>query len=404
MRLDLQSIRSTGPAELGRSLLSEWRVGAILQAIAIRDSGSGELWLNMGNQRFPARLASGDGRGPANGEVLTLRVLRNSPVLALETVDAPPNGSATAAEDPVTSDALRRHVPRQASPAPLMSNLSWIARGNGGAESLPAAVAQAVNRLWQALPDTVSLTDPKGLQSAIARSGTFLEATLAGKAGDASPTSAAVVTDLKALMLDLSRVLRDHGARASAAMADSSPAPAPVPGAHGPLASLPAAPATLAVLDTPNQQMNELARQTDGALSRLTTVQITNTGQDPAVQSMLFELPVRHEDRASMLRLRIDRNGARKNGASADSWTVEAAMDLGAIGALHARVTLHGHRIGVQLRAESPGVVETLAMRSGELESMLREAGLEVDRVVCLHGMPAGEAGTRLTRLLDVRA
>lgn len=404
MRLDLQSIRSTGTADLGRSLLSEWRVGAILQAIAVRDPRSGELWLNVGNQRFPARLASGDGRGPANGEVLTLRVLRNSPVLALETVDAAVNGSATAAEDPVTSDALRRHVPRQASPAPLVSNLGWIARGNSGAESLPAPVAQAANRLWQALPDTGTLTDPKGLQSAIARSGTFLEAALAGKGTDARPTSAAVVTDLKALMLDLSRVLRDHGARPSSALTDSSPATAPVPGARGPLASLPSAPATLAVLDTPNQQMNELARQTDGALSRLTTVQITNTGQDPTVQSMLVELPVRHEDRASMVRLRIERDGARKNGSSADSWTVEAAMDLGAIGALHARVTLHGHRIGVQLRAESPGVVETLSMRSGELESLLREAGLEVDRVVCLHGMPAGEAGTRLTRLLDVRA
>lgn len=404
MRLDLQSIRSTDATDLGRTLLSQWRVGAILQATAVRDPASGELWLNMGNQRFPARLASGDGRGPANGEVLTLRVLRNSPVLALETVDASVNGSATAAEDPVTADALRRHVPRQASPAPLMSNLGWIARGSNGAESLPARVAQAANRLWRALPDTQTLTDPKGLQSAIARSGTFLEAALAGKTNDAHPTGAAVVTDLKALMLDLSRVLRDHGARPSSAATESSSAPAPVPGARGALASLPSAPATLAVLDTPNQQMNELARQTDGALSRLTTVQITNTGQDPAVQSLLVELPVRHEDRASMVRLRIERDGARKNGSSADSWTVEAAMDLGAIGALHARVTLQGHRISVQLRAESPGVVETLSLRSGELESMLREAGLEVDRVVCLHGMPAGDAGTRLTRLLDVRA
>lgn len=399
MRLDLQSIRSTGAADLGRSLLSEWRVGAILQATAVRDPGSGELWLDIGNQRSPARLASGDGQGPADGEVLTLRVLRNSPVLALETVDTFANGSGT--EDSVTSDALRRHVPRQASPAPLMSNLGWIARGSNGAGSLPARVAQAANRLWQALPDTQTLTDPKGLQSAIARSGTFLEAVLAGKANDAHPTGA-VVTDLKALMLDLSRVLRDHGARASSAPTESSPAP--VPGTLGALASLPSAPATLAVLDTPNQQMNELARQTDGALSRLTTVQITNTGQDPTLQSLLVELPVRHEDRASMVRLRIGRDGTRKNGSTADSWTVEAAMDLGAVGALHARVTLHGHRISVQLRAESPSVVETLSLRSSELESMLREAGLEVDRVVCLHGMPAGDAGTRLTRLLDVRA
>ena len=79
-------------------------------------------------------------------------------------------------------------------------------------------------------------------------------------------------------------------------------------------------------------------------------------------------------------------------------------MDLGTVGALHARVGLQGHRISVQLRAESAIVVDTLAARAPELESMLRESGLEIDRVVCLHGMPAGDAGARTTRLLDLRA
>jgi len=406
MRLDLMNVRSIGPAELSRSLLSEWRIGAILQAVVVRtpNGSGGDLWLAMGNQRYPARLASGNsgnGAVPADGEKLTLRVLRNSPVLALETLQS--TNAEEAAESAVTSDALRRHVPRQASPAPLLSNLAWLARSGNAADALPAAVTQAVNRLWQALPDVTTLADPKGLQTAIARSGTFLEAALAGST-DTRATGAAVALDLKALLLDLSKTLRDQGARPSAAMSDAS-SPAPMPGARGPLTSLPAAPATLAVLDAPSQQMNELAKQADGALSRLTTVQITNTPQDTAaIQSMLVELPVRHEDRASVLRLRIDHNNARKNEYAGDSWTVEAAMDLGAIGALHARVTLQGHRIGVQLRAESAGVVESLAARVGELESMLREAGLEVDRVVCLHGMPAGEAGTRLNRLLDVRA
>jgi ABC-type nitrate/sulfonate/bicarbonate transport system substrate-binding protein len=79
-------------------------------------------------------------------------------------------------------------------------------------------------------------------------------------------------------------------------------------------------------------------------------------------------------------------------------------MDLGAVGALHARVTLSGHRIGVQLRAESASVVEALSIHAAELEALLRDAGLDVDRVVCLHGMPVGDAGARAARLLDVRA
>lgn len=396
MRVDLTGIRSAGFAGQSPSLLlSEWRVGAILQATAIRDARTGDLWLQIGGQRHAARIASGDGSGPVDGERLTLRVLRSSPVLALETLSSGP----TAADDDVAADALRRYLPRQASPAPLMSNLAWIANGKGGAGSLPQPVAQAAVKLWQALPDTATLADPKALQNAIARSGTFLESMLAGN--DRRATAAALATDLKALMLNLTRTLREHGARPAAAMADSH---APVPVARGPLTSLPAAPATLAVIDTANQQMNELARQTDGALSRLTTLQVANTSQDAPVQSMLLELPVRHGDRATVIRFRIEQDRSRKYETSSDSWSVEAALDLGAVGALHARVTLHGHRIGVQLRAESAAVVDTLSARAPELEAMLREAGLEVERVVCLHGMPAGDAGMRTTRLLDVRA
>src|SRR5262249_38782654 len=99
-----------------------------------------------------------------------------------------------------------------------------------------------------------------------------------------------------------------------------------------------------------------------------------------------------------------ERDGSRRQYGGAETWTVEAAIDLGLVGGLHAKVTLAGHRIGVQLRAESPAIVDALAMRAGELESMLRSAGLDIDRIVCLHGMPAGDAGARAARLLDVRA
>ncbi len=397
MRVDLPSIRSLGFAGQSPSLLSDWRVGAILQATAIRDARTGELWLKIADLKYPARIASGDDSGPADGEHLTLRVLRNSPVLALETLSSQRNAS-----DDVASDALRKYLPRQASPAPLMSNLAWIANGKGSAERLPSPVAQAAAKLWQALPEAATLTDPKGLQNAIARSGTFLESTLAG--ADRRMLAAAVAADVKALMLNLTRVLRDHGARPSSATTDSA-MHSPVPLTRGPLTSLPTAPATLAVLDAPAEQMNELARQTDGAVSRMTALQVGNVPQDTLSQPVLLELPVRHGDRASVIRLRIEQDRSRQHeSGSGDSWTMEAALDLGTIGALHARVTLTGHRIGVQLRAESPTVVNTLLARSSELESMLREAGLEIDRVVCLHGMPAGDAGIRITRLLDVRA
>lgn len=402
MRIDLVDFRSTSPAgSTSPSLLSEWRVGALLQAIAVRDAASGQLWLDIGGQRHSARLANGNNAGPANGEVLNVRVLRNSPVLALETLSSATQVTGDA-DATVVADAMRRFIPRQESAALMLANLSWLAQGKNGASELPKAVMQAAAQLWNALPDAEALSDPKALENAIRRSGTFLESNLAD-ASRGTADAKLLGTDLKALMLSLSRTLRDHGARPSAAHSDVA-MNAPIPTARGPLTALNAAPATFSMLDAADQQLNELSRQTEGAIARLTTTQISNSAPDPSVQSMMVELPVRHEDRASMLRLRVEHDGSRKRSGGSDSWSVEAAMDLGHVGALHAKVTLTDHRIGVQLRAESPAIVDALSARAGELEALLRESGLEIDRIVCLHGMPVGDTGARAARLLDVRA
>ncbi|HEY7639225.1 MAG TPA: flagellar hook-length control protein FliK [Steroidobacteraceae bacterium] len=398
MRVDLVNLLGSGTSP-SPSLLAEWRVGAILEAVAVRDPRGGQLWLDIAGQRHPARVASGDVTGPKDGERLQLRVLRNSPVLALETVSTQPTESSP--QSAVIADALRKFVPRQQSPALLLANLAWIAQRKVGSETLPRAVVQAAAHLWHALPEADALADPATLEAAVARSGVFLESDLAAHRG---PTDPRIASDLKTLLLALNRALQAQGAKPASRHTDDA-MPAPLPTARGPLTALPGAPATLAVLDEPSQQLNELARQTDGTLARLTTVQIANSAPDPAVQSVLIDLPVRHEDRAAVLRLKIERDGSRRHNADgAESWTVEAAVDLGAIGALHAKVTMIGRRIGVQLRAESPAIVDALSQRAQELEAMLAESGLDVDRVVCLHGMPAGDLGVRAARLLDVRA
>jgi hypothetical protein len=393
MRLDLVNFRGTVPTGAGTSLLSEWRVGTILQAVAIRDLKSGQLWLELGGQRHPARVASGQLEGPADGERLQVRVLRTHPVLALETLTL----NAAADDAQVTADALRRFVPKQESPTLMLANLAWLAQGKGGAGGLPKSVLDAAARLWQSLPGADDLSDPNALKATLNRSGIFLESNLAS----GQPASG---QDLKALMLSLSKALQDSGARAAAANSHTAGYAAP-PTARGALTNLPPAPATFALIDTASQQLNELARQTEGAVARMTTVQLANSAE-PSAPNFLIEVPIKHEDRASMLRLRIEQEAGRReqSGSAGNAWTVEAALDLGVAGALHARVTLSDHRIGVQLRAESPAIVEALSARSGELESLLRESGLEIDRVVCLHGMPVSDGGPRPARLLDVRA
>lgn len=390
MRVDVSPTRNAPSVGQNASLLAEWRVGAIVQAVAVRD-GSGQLWLRIGNVNHPARVASGPHEGPENGEVLQARVLRTSPVLALEALASSPSPSA---EDDLTSTALRLYLPRQTSAATLMANLSFLVRG-AAMDDLPANVQRAVEQLWKSLPDPDALSHPQSLQRALLQSGSFLEAALA--------RGMTIPGDLKAQLLDLQRAISAAGGRPNAAAADLSP-PSALPTAQGPLTTLPSTPATLALLDHVEQQLHELARQTEGTLARLTATQVQNASLTGAAAAMMIELPVRLEDHATMLRLRIEREAPRHSVEYESGWTIEAALDLGVLGGLHARVSLRGQTVGVQLRAESPQVVEQLNARGPELAALLRSSGLSIDRVVCLHGMPASDGAQRPQRLLDVRA
>jgi Flagellar hook-length control protein FliK len=395
MRVDLPSLRTDSvTGSNAPTLLAQWRVGTILQAVTVVDA-AGRLYLDIGNARYAARLASSDSGVPRNGERLQLKVLRESPVLAFEAVRLTTSNEAS---NP-TVDALRRFVPRQDSPAPLAANLALLA--SSSKTELPPAVRQAAAKLWRAMPEAEALVRPQQLRQALTDSGAFLEAKLAG-----APTpsgSATLNNDLKALSLQLARVVAEAGGRANAA--PSTTVAAPVPTSSSGLQPLPSSPPTLAIL--PNElQLHELARQTEGAVARLTALQVANSAPDPT-PALLLELPVRFGDEVSLLRLRIERDSSGESPtpeATPSVWTVEAALDLGAAGALHARIVLQGQRLDVQLRATAPDVVAALRTQSEQLSSLLRESGLDVQRIACLHGLPPVEAASSPPRLLDLHA
>jgi hypothetical protein len=233
------------------------------------------------------------------------------------------------------------------------------------------------------------------------RSGTFLEAQLAKlppgvKANADSPIP---TQDFKAALLQLREQLR--GLRLDAA---SQPPPGPMPALHAPLTAMATGPASLSVLDGVAPQLSELKQQTDGSLARVTTNQLLHdSAAQQGLLSWLIELPVKNEDRAELLRFKFERE-PRDPAAGADSWTVEVALELANQGPLHVQVNLRGKRLNVQLRSESPALVTALSQQLESLKEGLRAQGLELDRVVCLHGNPIDNGSSRLTRLLDIRA
>lgn len=372
-----------------------FRVGAILEAIAVREVASGQLWLQLDNQhKLPARIASGPQEGPANGELLKLRVLRDSPVLALETIDESPAGMTV-------DDALRRVLPQQSSPTPLLANLGWLVRHPQQLAEWPPAVQRSVLQLWNRLPVAEQLTDATQLQEALIHSGTFLEAELASSQATPATAQAVVQQDYKAALLTLRAQMRQLGIANPSHTQPSGP----VPSLATHVSSMPLGPASMAALDNTADQVSELKQQVEGSLARVQTNQLLHDqATQQGLQHWLIEVPIRNDNQAELLRFKIERD-ARATAAAPESWTVEVALDMGALGTLHAELQLHSQLgLNIKLRSESPALIAALDHELPILSGALQSQGLQVNRILCLHGLPVDSVGTRLNKLLDLHA
>jgi hypothetical protein len=296
--------------------------------------------------------------------------------------------------------ALRSQVPRQGSPMALLANLAWLAAGPGAQRApLPAAVRDAAMALWLAMPRREDLGDATGLRNACVRSGVGLESILATTAH--GELASLLGRDWKALLLRLRAALAGAGATGSTGAVRS--AAAPVPLRHATLAALPQEPATLASVTDAGAALEELARQANDCIARVSCNQLAGIADDPQrTAPWLLEIPVRLEDEPTLLRLSIDR-GARPDDTGSAGWRVEFAIDLGAAGPLRGCVGLAGERVEVTLHARSPALATALETARGELQDSLAQAGFRPGRVLCLHDHPLAAEPTGAW-LVDLRA
>lgn len=297
--------------------------------------------------------------------------------------------------------ALRRELPRQGSPMPLLANLAWLnGTPEGEQAALPAALRGPVAALWRALASVEGLSRPGELERAVRASGLGLERLLAS--ADPGGLESALAGDWKALLLRLRAALETVPRRTA-----GSPVPradAPLPGRPGALPALDTADAPLAGLADGAAMAGELAAEADAAIARVTSHQLASLREPGLPPYAVVEVPLRHEQGATLLRLRIAQDGPGATpAAEAPAWSVEFAVHLGAAGTLQGRVQLAGTRVGVTVECDEARLLEALQAAQAELRWQLESLGLQVDRLGWrMASPPAPDAGTR--RLVDERA
>lgn len=385
--------------------------------------------------------AQAESMGPA--VIVAPRPVQGSqPAAAGAAAQASPTPPAAPATSPraLAGPLLGQAIGRQDSLAPLFANLRHLANGSVSLV-LPKPLLQVAEQiLAQAMPAERRPITQQVLQTAIARSGLFLEAREATAApmrqadGGGNPPAGNIgpQLDLKAGLRALKEMLQPlvepemaqaaprESARPALARAlvgeayganqeQQAPRPAP-PRRDGALAPQPIAEPSLGAGEKPVVIALTLLEQTEAALDRVKLAQFASLPPEgPRAETQqnarwLTEIPLAFQAGTAIMPLQIERDPPQRGPAGVEGpiWRMRFAFDVEPMGPLQGVVTLQGRAVGVSLWAEREETSRALRGAVPDLQAALAIAQFE-DGTVDIHtgqpqARPAG-AGQFLDRL-----
>ena len=374
------------------------------------------------------------------GDPLSLKLVSIKGQPAFKLLLPPPDPAVTIA------NALRVALPKQDSLAPLLANLAFLQQGNDTKlEKLPFELRQLVETIVKQWSTPADLRNPDLLKRAILNSGVFVEQQLSQPTGKGPDTLSG---DVRIALTRLAALIRSSLPQTSTEGAASkntlTPANRPLqtttlPLPPGPARNLPpetlaaqlpakmtsllstvpppsiARPtpqprslASLSVLHTTLDALQELLRQTESALARIQSQQLNSANNtDPQRTNLLFELPIRSQDGMDMFQFRIHRDaGEQHQDGSEAPWSVSLAFELERLGPVRVLITILNEHVSVTFWAEAAATQQLFREHMSALQSNLTDAGLSIGRLSCQAGEPdSPEFGRDDTpRLMDERA
>ncbi|MGM0676754.1 flagellar hook-length control protein FliK [Ectothiorhodospira marina] len=361
------------------------QVGQVLQARVVgQPAMAGQpVQLRLGGQTIEARLPA----PVQTGDSLRLQVASVKPRLELALMRDGLRGAGPSMNNPLPP-LLRQWAPQQGSQGPLMASLQQLNQtGSPAAQQLPPAVRQALEALWQAMPNRERAMTGEGLKQTIRDSGLFLEARLAGAATTGTDPRGIIHQDLKARLLSLAEQLRSTPVLHRQARLPSGDTPPPLRDTP-PVAQARAAPAQLAGL-MPEPLLDTLRQQVERSLARMVMHQLSSAEKpEEATPRWLMELALRNGQNTDLVHLRLDRDTRRDKDAEERSWRADLALHLPELGPLNIRVVVRGDHVSTQFWSDSENARETIQTALPQLRQNLESRDLQVLNMSCREGEP----------------
>ena len=394
-----------------RASIGAWTTGQVLDATIVARISPQQLLLRVGNVTFHSHSEPSVPAGlGADGTRIRVVVERGGEVPALRVM---------APADQSTESALRQWIPRQQPLTQLFANLSQLIGVAGHPHgALPLSITESIQKLMRSLPRATDLRTPEQMKQALRDSGAFLESKLAGSSKGSSPGSSqnnsVAASDIKANLLRLFDKLstlapsrlgdpaasqyKSSGVTLAQLGGDDQTAPATSTGQN----RLPPLPifllqpqgrafSNLATDMSMPLLLQQLAEQTDSALSRMHATQLSHTQERPdsPLQTWTLELPVRLGDHVDVVQIRWQRDDTHESEPGQRAWTINLSFDFPETGPLWVDSNIIGKTVSTTFRTIRMTTAEKIRRELPYLESLLQNAGLTVGQLGCINQPPA---------------
>lgn len=390
MKIDPHSnIPLTQPGSVRGDNRPYWVLGQLLRA-SVNLNAAGQSQLLIGGRAYS--VTGGADLRP--GQDLLLRV---------ESLGQPPQMRVISGEgdDSGLQSVLRWALPRQQPLQSLLSLLLGQAAQPTNATTGNTSLAELVQGLLARIVDAEQLTRWQNVRRAFSDSGLFMEAKLAvalsrGRAGNFDG-------DLLAQALRLLRALRASGTPISHPLSGSTDS------RGGASRSRPERgrgdQRDKHVHDVDEERDDESLREVIEAI--VAGVRVKQIGslleQQGQGYGWSFELPYRDGEQLRSIDVHLRKDADRKQ-PTRDVWTLTLEMDIEALGAMRAQLTLMEQHLSITLWAQEAALARLMESHLDRLETWLTEDGLYVDSLAAHHGLPPAYATKPPTGVLDVKA
>ena len=321
-------------------MLSNWRVGQVLNALVVDRMPSGNVLLNVGGREFVTPLDL-----PVQaGSRLQLEVQQVQPQVTLKVLTNAREGTPSQLTQPTTQSSQQGLLSSatafsaDAKPGSLSSLLVALSSLSAQPALRPLiSQAPALASLISAL-STHSLQanamSASSLAAVVGRSGLFNEANLvAGRSNRVSGSSKTHLAQLQKLIGDLPSANLNAEARAA---------------------------------------LSTVSDFTNAALANLTQQQLISMPQDTGSQRWCFGIPMAYEDSFVDLNMVIeqDENSTNENGKDA-IWRVDLSLSLPEIGPLRVLIAMKGRELSVVFHSDSSQVRGLVDASFGQLKERM---------------------------------